>query len=227
MINVQKVSKQFSGSYALKDFSFRFKQGESYALLGTNGAGKSTLIKSLMGLISLDAGEIEGNHNLAYLPEHAHLPESMTPWQLVTYACKIHGSDFSSTGKFLQEVELKSKFWQQPISGFSKGMKQRVSIAYVLAATPEWFILDEPMSGLDVMGRSLVLDIFKRRSKAGCGIIMSSHAVSDIVKLCDHVLIMVNGELKEIRNICINRMSQVGELERRLMYWHKYVQADK
>ena len=227
MINVHRIGKKFSGAIALGDFSFEFKDGESYALLGTNGAGKSTLIKSLMGLINLDEGYIEGNSSLAYLPEHAYLPETMTPWQLMTYACNTHDSDVSSAEMFLREVELKPEFWKQRMSGFSKGMKQRVAIAYVLAANPKWFILDEPMSGLDVMGRRLVLNIFKRRSRAGCGIIMCSHTVADIVKLCDHVLIMVEGELKEVLVSSSLEMFQADDLENRLMYWCNHAKDNK
>ena len=220
MIEICGAYKQFSGKYALNDFSFHFESGKSYALLGTNGAGKSTLIKSIMGLVDVDRGSIQTNGRIVYLPEHSYLPESMTPLQLVSYACKNQQVSLDMVEQTLREVQLKPSVWKQRIAKFSKGMRQRVALAYILVGNPDWFILDEPMSGLDVMGRSLVRDIFKRRYDDGCSIIMCSHAVTDIVQLCQHVLLMVDGELKEQLEIKHGSLEEADYLETRLRYWY-------
>ncbi len=222
MIEIVQASKSFADKQVLKGFSFSFESKKAYALLGANGAGKSTLIKSMMGLMTLDSGAVHLNASCAYLPEQPFLPESMTPYQLIRYACKTHDMVEAEVVNLLTEVQLKPSAWKQRISKCSKGMKQRVAIAYALAGDPEWFILDEPMSGLDVMGRSLVLDIFKKRHEAGAGIIMCSHSVSDITKLCQYVLFLVGGELKETLPIKEASLEEADALESRLKHWHGY-----
>ena len=220
MIKIKAASKGFAKKQVLRNFSYTFESGKAYALLGANGAGKSTLIKSIMKLIFLDEGDISWHASCAYLPEQPYLPESMTPEQLIAFACAQKGIEKRQVYHLLEEVRLKPSSWNQRISKCSKGMKQRIAIAYVLAGNPEWFILDEPMSGLDVMGRSLVLDIFKKRHQQGAGIIMCSHSVEDITKLCEHVLFLVDGELKESRPIREKSLQEARDLEERLKYWH-------
>jgi ABC-2 type transport system ATP-binding protein len=220
MIQVCDAHKQFAKKYALKNFSFQFASGESYALLGTNGAGKSTLIKSMMGLVHLDRGSISTQDSIAYLPEQPYLPESMTPWQLLDYACRNNKISSERIEQVLKEVQLKPSAWKSRIAKFSKGMKQRVALAYTLAGNPDWFILDEPMSGLDVMGRSLVRDIFIQRHAEGCGMIMCSHTVTDIIQLCKHVLIMVDGALLETVEVHHGSLEEAEYLESRLRYWY-------
>jgi len=226
MIEIVQANKIFSDKQVLKDFSFSFESKKAYALLGANGAGKSTLIKSIMGLIALDSGTIHVNVSCAYLPEQPLLPESMTPYQLIRYACSTHGIGKAEVSSLLTEVQLKPSVWKQRIAKCSKGMKQRVAIAYALAGNPDCFILDEPMSGLDVMGRSLVLDIFKKRHEAGAGIIMCSHSVADITKLCQHVLFLVGGELKETLPIKEASLKVADDLESRLKYWYGHEVLD-
>lgn len=219
MIEVRCATKSYLNKPALNDFSFVFDAGESYALLGTNGAGKSTLIKSMMGLVKLDQGEVMLHQSCAYLSEQPHLPDTMTPWQLMQHACRVYNVDSYVCKDLLEEVHLKESAWHQHISKCSKGMKQRVSIAYTLVGDPSWLVLDEPMSGLDVMGRSLVLDILRKRYEKGCGIIMCSHSVADITKLCKKVLIIVGGELKEVITVKEASLEESDSLEKRLKYW--------
>ncbi|MDQ7001070.1 MAG: ABC transporter ATP-binding protein [Ghiorsea sp.] len=222
MICVKDAEKIYAKKTVLKKFSFLFESQKTYALLGANGAGKSTLIKSMMGLIHLDKGEVDMRSHCAYLPEHPYLPENMTPKQLITFACHTHGVSLSQVACLLDEVQLKPSAWTQRIAKCSKGMKQRIAIAYVLVASPEFYILDEPMSGLDVMGRSLVLNIFKKRHQDGAGIIMCSHSVADMTKLCDQVLLLADGELKETLPIHEASLEEADYLESRLKHWYKH-----
>jgi len=220
MIVVDNANKLFADKRVLQDFKFTFSHQGAYALLGANGAGKSTLIKSMIGLTHLSSGAISTEKTYVYVSEQPRLPETMTPLQLLEYACRIRGVNKSVAIERLKEVQLKESAWKQRISNCSKGMKQRVAIAYALVGEPDWFILDEPMSGLDVMGRALILDILKKRRDNGCGIIMCSHSVADITKLCKEVLIMVNGKLKESLKVEKASLEEADFLETRLKHWY-------
>jgi len=220
MIVVDNTNKVYADQHVLQDFNFTFSDHGSYALLGANGAGKSTLIKSMVGLIHLSSGSVSTEKTYVYVSEQPRLPETMTPLQLLEYACRVRDVSKKTAIERLIEVQLKEPAWKQPISHCSKGMKQRVAIAYALVGEPDWFILDEPMSGLDVMGRALILDIFKKRKDKGCGIIMCSHSVADITKLCKEVLIMVNGKLKETLKVEKASLAEADFLETRLKHWY-------
>ena len=98
-------------------------------------------------------------------------------------------------------------------------MKQRASIAYALVGQPEWLILDEPMSGLDAMGRKQMLEVFKAYGKSGVSLLMCSHSVGDLVRLCDVVHIMSKGKLCESVTISEHSMSEAELLEERLTHW--------
>lgn len=222
MLMIQNVEKSFAQKKVLANISLSLKQGEACGLLGGNGAGKSTLIKSLMGLLAIDAGLIEVEGRLSYLPEQPYLPENMTAWQLLHFACEMQQCEATDVALLLQEVQLDKHAWHKKIAGYSKGMKQRTAIAYALVGSPEWLILDEPMSGLDAMGRIMILDIFKKRHEQGTGILMCSHIVTDMVRLCDAVYIVAEGEAKEKLDIKSNSIEQAIFLEQQLRNWSEH-----
>ena len=220
MIEINDIKKSFAAKLVLSHMSLCFESGKAYGLLGGNGAGKSTLIKSIMGLLSIDSGEIKCQQgHISFLPEQPYLPENMTAWQMVSFACKMQGFESSNVSLLLEEVKLDSNAWHKKIGQYSKGMKQRTAIAYALAGAPDWLILDEPMSGLDAMGRLLILEVLKKRHKQGVGIIMCSHIVTDMVRLCDAVYIIASGEVKEKLDIENDSMEQASKLEAHLKTW--------
>ncbi|MDX8380477.1 MAG: ABC transporter ATP-binding protein [Ghiorsea sp.] len=217
---ITKQAKKVYGDYvALNSLDLSLKRGGAYALLGGNGAGKSTLIKCIMNLVALSSGSIDVQGRCAFLPEQPYLPESMTAWQMVSHACRMQGQDRECVISLLTEVKLQENVWHKRISSYSKGMRQRTALSYTLAGNPEWLILDEPMSGLDAMGRSLVIDILRKRNEAGVGILMCSHLVADIVKLCTEVFVIVQGEIKETIRVQESSMKQADILETRLKFW--------
>lgn len=227
MIEAIRLQKSFEHTQALNNMSLSLQAGGAYALLGGNGAGKSTLIKRIMGLIQTDSGTVRVAGHCAYLPEQPYLPDTMSPWQLLMFACAMQSAakgdkknqHAQQAAALLREVKLSEEVWHKRIAKFSKGMKQRTAIAYALAGNPNWLILDEPMSGLDAMGRSLVIEILQQRHGQGVGILMCSHLVTDIVKLCQTVVILVKGEVKEIVPINEQSIAQADALEQKLKYW--------
>ncbi|MDX8384093.1 MAG: ABC transporter ATP-binding protein [Ghiorsea sp.] len=222
MIQLSNVQKKYANHRVLTDVSVSLSQGKTYGLLGGNGVGKSTLIKSVMKFLQIDAGSIDIQGRLAYLPEQPYLPENISAWQLVSLACKMQACAAEEVAELLQEVGLDAQAWHKKISGYSKGMRQRTAIAYALAGSPEWLILDEPMSGLDAMGRMLILNVLKKRHAQGAGILMCSHIVTDMVRLCDVAFVMAEGAIKEEIQINNESLAQADILESRLRHWSKH-----
>jgi ABC-2 type transport system ATP-binding protein len=182
--------------------------------LGPNGAGKSTTIKILMGLIFPTKGKflingIEGNDisykkSVGYLPENPSFYDYLTGEELLAFVGKSFEMD---TKKIKTESERLLKLLdlydarKRPIRSYSKGMVQRLGIAQALIHDPEILILDEPMSGLDPLGRILVKDIILELKTEGKTIFMSTHILSDIEMLCDRVGIIAQGILKKTVNM--------------------------
>jgi len=196
----------------------QWDEGLAHGLLGANGAGKSTLIKVMMGLVSTDAGDMQPVKDVSMLPEKICLPLQLTAYQVVQHASRMQLSGDDAI-TLLREVRLKEEAWHQPMRLYSKGMQQRAAIAYALAGKPKWLILDEPMSGLDAMGRKQMLDVFTQRQQQGASILMCSHAITDLVRLCQQVHIMADGKVKETVYIQKHSMDEVEMLESRLMFW--------
>ena len=219
MIEVKQICKSYKQKRVLHCISLSVADGEACAILGGNGAGKSTLIKGIMGLVKVDDGSVHTKQACAYLPEQPYLPLSMSAWQMVMHACKIHGQGKKQAALLLDEICLPEKAWHKRISTYSKGMRQRTAIAYALAGNPKCIVLDEPMSGLDAMGRKLVLELLKKRHEQGMSILMCSHMVTDIVKLCSKVFIVVQGEVKETVMIQNSTMDEANRLEQCLASW--------
>jgi ABC-2 type transport system ATP-binding protein len=194
---------------ALKDLDLEIKQGEIFGFLGPNGAGKSTTINLLMNLIRPTSGEasilgipvteVSSRRKLGFLPENPNYYSYLTATELLTMTGKIH--DLAS-----QEIKRRSReileFLALPtgkgrtISGFSKGMIQRVGLAQAIFHEPEVIILDEPMSGLDPPGRRLVADLMLNLRDRGATIFFSTHILHDVEVICDRIGIITKGELR-------------------------------
>ncbi len=224
---LNNLVKTYHTKKALNGVSISLNPNEITGLFGTNGAGKSTLIKCMMNLISFDEGSIHHNSeqpqntHIGYLPELIQLPESISALQLIRHGLRLKQSDPNLAEESLTEVGLDSAFWNKPISTYSKGMRQRTGLAFALAGNPSWLVLDEPMSGLDAMGRKHVLELLKKRHKEQCGILICSHIVPDLVRLCDRILIMAAGEVRENFIVEKHSMEEAEHLESRLEDWEK------
>ncbi len=187
----------------------RVEEGEIFGFIGPNGAGKSTTIKLLMRLIFPTAGnarilgkpisDIEMHRDIGYLPEQPYFYDYLTAAELLDYFARIH--DVAAAGRkelvqrMLEKVGLETAGKIQ-LRKYSKGMLQRVGMAQAILHDPKLVILDEPMSGLDPVGRREVRDIILELKREGKTVMFSTHILSDAEMLCDRVGVIVGGKLR-------------------------------
>lgn len=194
---------------ALVDLNLEVRKGEVFGFIGGNGAGKSTTIKILMGLNRPTTGEAwifdtrtddpAARERVGYLSEHPHFYDFLTPLELFRLVGTLRRMETKHvrrrSDELLELVSLAAAA-KRRIKGFSKGMVQRLGIAVALLGDPELLILDEPMSGLDPLGRHLVANIIRELQQQGKTIFFSTHIIPDIETLCDRVGILVRGHQK-------------------------------
>src|SRR5579863_5576496 len=194
---------------ALDRLDLRVRQSEVFGLLGPNGAGKSTTLKILLGLVRATSGsaEILGrplgdaclHQRIGYLPENPYFYDHLTPEEFLNYAADLFGLSGSErrrrVGELIERVGLAGSR-RVPLGKFSKGMVQRLGIAQALVNDPDLVILDEPMSGLDPLGRREVRDLILELKAQGKTVLFSTHILSDAEVLCDRVAILNRGRLE-------------------------------
>lgn len=185
--------------------------GEVFGFLGPNGAGKSTTIKLLVGLIFPTSGsgrilgksidDIEMHRDIGYLPEQPYFYDYLTAAELLDYFARFHDLTASDrrerVGQMLKKVGLETAGKIQ-LRKYSKGMLQRVGLAQAILHDPKVVILDEPMSGLDPIGRREVRDIILDLKREGKTVMFSTHILSDAEMLCDRVGVIVGGKLRGV-----------------------------
>lgn len=200
---------------ALDGLSVTVNTGEIFGFLGANGAGKTTTLKLLMRLIFPTAGtarildhdiaDISMHHQIGYLPENPYFYDYLTAREFLEYCGELFGYGQTERSKrasdLLKRVRLDEKRWDIQLRKFSKGMLQRVGLAQVLVNDPQVVFLDEPMSGLDPVGRREVRDLIAGLRHEGKTIFMCSHILSDIEVLCDRVAILKRGKLAHVGNL--------------------------
>ena len=193
---------------ALKSVTFKVQRNEVFGVIGLNGAGKSSLLKVLMGFVRPDSGSVQvagspagsaANRRLiGYLPEHPSLYPNLSVTEHLQFAARVGGLSNQQTTErirtVLDQVGL-SEVAKTPIKRFSKGMTQRAALAYAILLEPEILILDEPMSGLDPLGRQLVIDLIRACKTKGTTILFCSHILTDVERICDRIGIMHRGQL--------------------------------
>ncbi len=193
---------------AVRGISFEVRKGEIFGFLGPNGAGKTTTIKTLLGLIFPTRGEVRlfglpvtdpsARRRVGFLPENPYLYQYLTPREIMDLCGRLVGMPGRErdiqTKHILRRVGLGSVM-DRPLRRFSKGMLQRAGLAQALMGDPELLILDEPMTGLDPIGRKEVRDLILEERSQGRTVMFSSHILSDVEMLCDRVAIVNRGEL--------------------------------
>jgi len=196
---------------ALHNLNLAIKAGEVFGFLGPNGAGKSTTIKTVMGLIAATSGEAlicgipvtdsSARRRVGYLPENPSFYDFLTAREYLAFVGRTFGMQastiISETGKVLDLLDL-SEAADRNIRGYSKGMVQRLGIAQTLLNDPDLYILDEPMSGLDPLGRALVKGIIKDLKSRGKTVFFSTHITADVEVVCDRVGVIVDGRLRAV-----------------------------
>lgn len=194
---------------ALDGLSLKVEPHQIFGFLGANGAGKTTTLKLLMRLMFPTAGrasilgqdinDLSMHQRIGYLPENPYFYDYLTPREFLDYCGQLFDLD-SATRKrraedLLTRVHLDQKSWDRQLRKLSKGMLQRVGLAQALINDPEIVFLDEPMSGLDPVGRREVRDLIASLRTEGKTVFMCSHILSDIEVLCDNVAILKKGRL--------------------------------
>lgn len=219
MLRVTALGKRYGDNWAVRDAHLEISKGETVGLLGANGAGKSTLIKCMLDLVHATTGSAELTAPYAYLPEQPQLPPSLNALSLLQFKCRANRIPSAQATDSLAEVHLSTADIVRPLRQYSKGMRQRASLAFTLCGDPSLILLDEPMSGLDALGRAQILNVFKQRKERGAAILMSSHIVSDMVQVCDRVLVMAHGRICESVAVTEHSLAEAKELEERLADW--------
>jgi ABC-2 type transport system ATP-binding protein len=200
------LRKRYGRQLAVDDVSLEVGGGQVVGLLGPNGAGKTTVIKMLLGLVRPDAGEAmilgrpaadpAARVRVGYLPELFRYQPWLSPAEVLTLHVRLAGSDVPERERLdcLALVGLAGRAGDR-LGGFSKGMQQRLGLAVALVARPELVVLDEPTSALDPLGRADVRDIVLSLRSRGVAVLLNSHLIGEVERVCDRVVILDRGRV--------------------------------
>lgn len=216
-LSFNTVNKMFrsrkSVVHALKDVSFNVGEGEVFGFIGPNGAGKSTTIKVMLDIINDYDGEVQlygisarnaqARRGIAYVPESPALYEQFTPMEILQMGISMHGTVQSDLkdwcGRWLERFSI-SHVANRRIRQLSKGTVQRVALAHAMVTSPRLLVLDEPLSGLDPVGRKDVVDILSEYKHNGGAIFLTSHVLHDVERIADRFGFIHQGQLITTRS---------------------------
>lgn len=216
-IQVTDLTKAYSFGRvrALDDVNLTVEAGEIFGLIGPNGAGKTTLMGCLLGLLWPSKGSvsIDGRSpsDLAvkamtgFMPERPSFDKWMTITQFMTYQYMLTGQPFKNAkatiDEALEAVQLEKSAWKRPIKKLSRGMLQRVGLAQIYITKARLCFLDEPTSGMDPIGMALVRDLLLKWKAAGATIVLNSHHLDEVEKICDRVAFIQQGKIQAIERM--------------------------
>lgn len=219
-VEIDKLSKIYHahigrGKFtALDSVSLQVAENEVYGFLGRNGAGKTTTIKILCSLLRQTSGTAklfgyparsrDARRHIGYLPENPYFYEYLTAKETIDFYCRLHGLD--ATGRRARWTDLCDRLdlgdlADRRVRGYSKGQRQRLGFAVALVGNPEVLILDEPMSGLDPLGRRMIRELILALRDEKKTLFFSSHVLGDVEQICDKVAILVRGQLRRTGRI--------------------------
>lgn len=216
IIEVKKFGISFGGKIVIKNLSFSVKKGETFGLLGSNGCGKTTTIRTLLGLYQPDSGELlidgkkfdpNGKIKIGYLPEERGLYKKENVIDTMVYFGRLKGlkQPREWSMNYLKRVGLED-FAKTKVEKLSQGMQQKVQLGITVMNEPDLLILDEPTKGFDPVNRRLLMEIIEELHQKGSTIILITHYMDEVEKLCDHILLLKNGvarasgTINEVRN---------------------------
>jgi ABC-2 type transport system ATP-binding protein len=212
VVSVDRLRKRYRGTHpwAVDGVTFALEPGQAFGLLGPNGAGKSTVVKIICGLLRPDEGTVQlfgsdpGNpasrKDLGFAPEDPDFPKFLRAGEVLDYFASLLGLDETERKRRIPEtLEFAGLDKERRhVRQFSKGMKQRLGIAQAILGRPKLLILDEPTADLDPLGRRDVRALIERLKQSGVAILLNSHLLSEVERVCDNVAILARGHvLKE------------------------------
>lgn len=206
MIRLKEIEKKFGKFEVLKNLSFNIEPGKITALVGPNGSGKTTIIKTILGLVKLDNGDILINDKsilndyhyrkyIGYMPQTASFPENLTVREVLKMISDLRNSKIQLIDELIEAMNLTSEMNKQ-IKTLSGGTKQKVSALISLMFNPSIIILDEPTAGLDPVASSNLKELVIKEKLKGKTIILTSHIMSEIEELADHIIFLIEGKIK-------------------------------
>lgn len=215
MLKIQNLSKRYKNSnyYSVKDLNITINDGEIFGFLGKNGAGKSTTIKCLTGILPFEEGKIEvcgydiakdpinAKLNIGYVPDNHAVYENLTGKEYVNYMGNIYRVPKDKIKERLDEFASLFNMTgaiDRQIRSYSHGMKQKICIIAALIHNPKFWVLDEPLMGLDPQSTAEIKGYMLEHKKKGNSVFFSSHNIDMVEKLCDRVAIINHGQLMEI-----------------------------
>lgn len=210
VLEVNKICKTYLKTPVLTDLEFSIDENESFGFAGINGAGKSTFIKCLLDFCHYESGEIKifgisskktsARKRLAFLPERFIPPFYLTGEQFLKFILTMQNEkyDRDEALSMLEQVDLDRSALSKPVRSFSKGMTQKLGLIGCFMAKRDFYILDEPMSGLDPKARALVKKQFDILSERGATLFFTSHSLADIEEVCSKMAILHDGKIQFI-----------------------------
>jgi Cu-processing system ATP-binding protein len=218
LIALKKIDKRFGKFHVLKNISLAVQPGKITAIVGPNGSGKTTIIKSILGLVKPDSGDIAINNksiigeylyrkNIGYMPQSANFPDNLTVQEVIKMVADLRNEIVNTNSNIVEILNLNPEMNKQ-IKNLSGGNKQKLSAYIALIFNPSIIILDEPTAGLDpVASSNLKQKILEERSN-GKTIILTSHIMSEIEELADNILFLIDGRIVfdgEVRDLIVSR----------------------
>lgn len=206
IISIKNFAMKFGSTTVIKDLSFEVKRGETFGLLGSNGSGKTTTIRALLGIYEPTDGEllvdgipyrVSGDVKLGYLPEERGLYKKESVIDVMTYFGQLKGLSRNHAQDeamaFLGRVKLADKA-KVRIDKLSGGQQQKVQLGITVMGNPELLILDEPTKGFDPVNRKLLMDIIEEHQQKGATVIMVTHQMEEVERLCDRIILLKDGK---------------------------------
>jgi ABC-2 type transport system ATP-binding protein len=206
LVAIEHFRMDFGKKTVIQDLSFTVKSGEIFGFLGSNGSGKTTTIRALLGLYEPTAGSLlingetfspKNGKTLGYLPEERGLYKKESVIDVMTYFGQLKGIDRSAARKwsldYLERVEL-ATYAKSKLDKLSGGMQQKVQLGVTIMNDPELLILDEPTKGFDPVNRRLLMDIIDEQNKRGAGVMMVTHQMEEVERLCSRALLLKDGK---------------------------------
>ena len=204
LLTISNIHKRYGSIQALKNISFEIKKGHVYGILGPNGSGKSTTLGIVLNVVNKTSGQYswfggtmqthEALKKVGAIIERPNFYPYMTAHENLKLVCKIKNITYSKIQEKLELVGLYDRK-DSLYSTFSLGMKQRLAIASALLNDPELLILDEPTNGLDPQGIHQIRDIIKQIAAKGTTILLASHLLDEVEKVCTHIIVLKKGEI--------------------------------